>query len=87
MSESRRAGQVIQRGPNKFLLRAFVGRDSEGKRQYHSETFHGTREQAEACLREILRLISIGAPYRRLDRQNEWMMTEIARLRSSLGNS
>jgi integrase len=51
---SRRTGQVIERGPDKFLLRVFLGRDSSGKRHYHDETFHGKKKQAQERLRTLL---------------------------------
>jgi hypothetical protein len=46
--EPRRAGQVVERGKNKFLIRVFVGKDASGKRHWHNETFHGKRKLAEA---------------------------------------
>lgn len=51
---SRGAGQCIERGPDKYLLRIFLGRDSEGKRHYHDETFHGKKRQAQDRLRTLL---------------------------------
>lgn len=60
-------GQIINRstdkkgrGPKAYLLRWEAGRDGSGKRMRKSETFHGTRDQAEARLREILQEIDKG---------------------------
>ena len=49
------AGQIISRGEGTWLLRVFLGRDSEGKRKYLNETFHGTKTEAGKHLRELLR--------------------------------
>ncbi len=52
--KSRSVGQCVERGPDKFLLRIFLGRDSAGKRHYHDETFHGKKRQAQDRLRVLL---------------------------------
>jgi len=52
--KSRGAGQIVERGPDKYLLRIFLGRDSAGKRHYHDETFHGKKRQAQDRLRVLL---------------------------------
>jgi len=52
--KSRSPGQVIERGPDKYLIRVFLGRDSTGKRQYHNETFHGKKKAAQDRLRVLL---------------------------------
>lgn len=49
------AGQMIPRGPGKWLLRIYLGRTAEGKKQYHAETFRGTTSQARVELTRILR--------------------------------
>lgn len=49
-----RAGQLIERGKNVWLIRVFIGRDEAGKRKYVSRTIHGTKKQAEAVLNEQL---------------------------------
>jgi integrase len=48
------AGQIIPRGKNRFLVRAFVGRDANGKRRYVSETVHGGKRAAEAALSDLV---------------------------------
>jgi hypothetical protein len=50
------AGQIIPRGDRTWLVRVFIGRDSEtGKRQYQSKTIHGTKKDAQRYLTESLR--------------------------------
>jgi integrase len=66
-------GQIIDRSekkPNgkskgdKWLLRIFLGRDSEGKRHYHSEMFNGRKKDAEEKLRDLLRRHQLNEPLR-----------------------
>jgi len=52
--KSRSTGQIIERGPDKYLLRVFLGRDSAGKRHYHDEIFYGKKKQAQDRLRALL---------------------------------
>jgi integrase len=47
------AGQIIPRGPDRWLLRVFVGRVG-GKKHYRSKIFYGTEKQAERELRSML---------------------------------
>ena len=50
------AGQLIKKGEKAWLLRVFIGRDPQtGKRQYHSEIFHGGKKDAGDALRDALR--------------------------------
>ena len=53
MSNQRRTGQIIQKGPGKYLVRAYRGRDSAGKRRYASRTVKGSKRDAAAALREL----------------------------------
>ncbi|MBI3680714.1 MAG: hypothetical protein HY235_09985 [Acidobacteria bacterium] len=41
-------GQIINRGKNTWLVRVFLGRDEQGKRQYLDKTVHGIKRDAEA---------------------------------------
>jgi hypothetical protein len=42
-----KAGQIIPRGERTWLVRVFMGRDSEsGKRKYVNKTIHGTLRDA-----------------------------------------
>ncbi len=47
------AGQLIQRGKERFVVRVFLGRDG-GKRRYQNRTVHGRRRDAERVLRDLL---------------------------------
>jgi len=57
------AGQLIQRGPRTWYIRVFMGR-VRGKRQYHNETVHGTKRDAQARLNKLL-----------VDRDNDRLVT------------
>lgn len=39
--------EIRRRGPNRYLIVIYLGRDADGKRIRKSETFYGTRHQAE----------------------------------------
>jgi len=52
--KSRRVGQVLERGPNKWLIRIFVGYKPSGQNDYFNKTIHGTKTQAEKWLRDAL---------------------------------
>ena len=59
------AGQLIFRGDDKWLLRAYAGRDAaSGRRRYKSVTFRGSRAEARARLDQLVR------------DQREWRPTE-----------
>ena len=46
-----KAGQIIPRGERTWLVRVFMGRDSESrKRKYINKTIHGTLRDAQAYL-------------------------------------
>ena len=38
--------QIIERGPKRYLVRVFTGRDGAGKRRYHSKLIRGTKTEA-----------------------------------------
>lgn len=48
-------GHIEQLGPNKWRVRIDLGRDGRGKRHRRSFTVNGTRADAEAKLRELLK--------------------------------
>ncbi|MBE0657372.1 MAG: tyrosine-type recombinase/integrase family protein [Bryobacteraceae bacterium] len=48
------AGQLIERGKNTWLVRVYLGRDADGKRQSLSKTIHGTKKQAQTWLNKTL---------------------------------
>jgi len=52
--KSHRVGQIIPRGPNKWLIRIFRGYKPNGANDYFNKTFHGTKKDAEKWLRGAL---------------------------------
>lgn len=49
------AGQLINRGPDTWQIRVYLGRDSAtGKKLFHTRTIHGGKRQAEKELRRAL---------------------------------
>jgi hypothetical protein len=54
---SRNRGQVIKRGESKFLVRAFLGKDADGKRIYANWTIYGEKIKAELFLDGIVQEI------------------------------
>lgn len=45
--------QIRRRGPNRYLISLYIGRDAEGKRKYHNEYFHGTKTEAQQRSAEL----------------------------------
>lgn len=56
-----KAGQLIERGKNRWLVRVFLGRDKSGKRRYLNRTIHGSKKVAQATLTKLLREKDTGA--------------------------
>lgn len=54
------AGQIIPRGKDRWLVRVFQGRDTNGKRRYFSHTVHGKKKDADKYLRNKLRDKDLG---------------------------
>jgi integrase len=55
------AGQLIQRGERKWVVRVFLGRDSQtGKRRYHNHTVNGNKKDAQKYLNGVLRELDLG---------------------------
>lgn len=55
------AGQIIPRGERTWLVRIFLGRDSQsGKRRYHNKTIRGNKKDAQKYLNGKLREIDLG---------------------------
>jgi integrase len=52
----------MKRGENKWLLRIFRGYDSQGRRIYYSETFHGGSREADNRLIELKNRHRAGLP-------------------------
>jgi len=60
-AKGRKAGQMVERGDNKWLVRVFTGRnDATGKRIYHNKTIHGTKKDAQRYLNGVLRDLDLG---------------------------
>jgi integrase len=58
---SRRAGQLISRGPRIWLVRVSLGREPEtGTRKYHNKTIHGSFREAQNYLNTKLQERHIG---------------------------
>ncbi len=54
------AGQITKRSDNTWLIRIFLGRDSDGKRRYFNKTIHGTKKDAQKYLTAKLREKDLG---------------------------
>ncbi len=54
------AGQIIKRKDNKWLVRIFLGRDTDGKRKYFNKTINGTKKDAQKFLTAKLREKDLG---------------------------
>ena len=56
-----RRGQITDRGENRWLVRAFLGRDPKtGTRRYHNKTIYGTKREASQYLTKVLRDLDTG---------------------------
>lgn len=54
------AGQLIQKGERKWLIRIFKGRDANGKKHYYSRQINGNKKDAQKVLNSTLRDIDHG---------------------------
>lgn len=45
--------QVRRRGPNNYTITVYLGRDKDGKRKYHNETFYGGITKANLRAKEL----------------------------------
>jgi hypothetical protein len=52
--KTRRVGQVLVRGPNKWFVRIYLGRKPNGANDYFNKTVRGTKKDAEKWLRGAL---------------------------------
>jgi integrase len=58
---SRRLGQIVSRGRQRWLVRVFLGRDRETRqRRYHNRTVHGSARRAQEYLTKMLRERDLG---------------------------
>ncbi len=81
-SVARKHGQIIPRGKNKYLIRAYLGRDARGKRRYHNHTVQGTKKDAQRYLTKVLRDQDLGQFVEPSDRPtgeylDEWLETAV----------
>ncbi|MEP7338013.1 MAG: N-terminal phage integrase SAM-like domain-containing protein [Acidobacteriota bacterium] len=86
--KTRRAGQIVERGENKHLIRISVGADQNGKRLYHNKTFRGTKKDAEKWLRGALRRLDMGEPIEESDQGfgaffEEWLKGKAGGIKAS----
>lgn len=58
---TRRSGQIIPRGKDKWLTKIFRGRDAKGKRLYHSKVVTGSKSEAQKYLNAKLRELDLGS--------------------------
>ena len=56
------AGQIIKRGERVWMVRMYIGRTAEGKRQYQNHTVHGTKKDAQTWLNDALTKKDLGIP-------------------------
>lgn len=54
------AGQIVERGKNKYMVRVYMGTNAKGKRRYHNKTIHGNKKDAQAYLTKVLRERDLG---------------------------
>jgi integrase len=54
------AGQIYKRGERTWLVRIFLGRDANGKQQFHHKTIHGTKRDADRYLVAARREMDLG---------------------------
>lgn len=45
--------QIRRRGPNRYLIAVYIGRDAQGKKIFKNETFYGSLSQARARAAEL----------------------------------
>lgn len=57
---------IRKRGPNSYEIRVYLGRDNQGKKKYLTETFRGTKGQAQrrAAELEVLHRPRVAGPVR-----------------------
>lgn len=53
-------GQIVERGPERYLVRVYIGRDRANRRRYSSRTVRGTYGAAQRALTKALREVDAG---------------------------
>lgn len=80
-------GSIVKRGEKTYLLRLSLGLDTvTGRRLYKTETCHGTRKEAEARLRDLVReydqgTLTVGTKKSLNEFLQQWLETARQRLR------
>lgn len=52
MGKVRRAGQIVSRGEDKWLVRIFLGRDDDGRKHYRNWSVTGSKKDAQRVLNQ-----------------------------------
>ena len=58
---TRRSGQIVERGKDRWLVRVFRGRDANGRKLYHSKVIAGSKTDARKYLTAKQRENDVGA--------------------------
>lgn len=51
---------IVKKGDNTWLVRIFLGRDTNGKQQFHNHTVHGTKKDAQTYENKVRRERDLG---------------------------
>src|SRR5688572_11648280 len=60
MKQTKRRGQIIEKGKDKWLVRIFQGRDDQGKKLYFNKVIQGNKSIAQKYLTAKLREKDLG---------------------------
>src|SRR5687767_3623484 len=60
MAQSRSRGQIIAKGKDRWLVRIFLGRGADGRRQYSNKVVEGNKTKAQKYLVGKLREQDLG---------------------------
>ncbi|MBO8128045.1 MAG: site-specific integrase [Peptococcaceae bacterium] len=77
--------QVRRRGKNKYTISVYLGRDAQGKRRYHYETFYGTLTQARHRAAELeVQLKRKTGPRNAAMKLSEYLQMWLARIKDTV---
>jgi integrase len=80
---ARKVGQMIPRGENRWLLRWYIGKDTNGKRRYGSKIFEGTTYQAQRELSkqtvEVAEGTAVAPTKQTVQQYIEWWLANIVK--------
>lgn len=57
---ARKRGQIIEKGPNKYLVRIYTGTNEKGVPQYHNKVINGNQKAAQQYLTAKLKELDSG---------------------------